>query len=112
MEILIEIHTDDKELPDDIMNVANSTAVDNKVEIPGNATLVMRESLVKKAFGFYETIELALSFGSGIVSGIVGNWLYEKIKGRATILKIDRTEVQLNKGEIERVLVEKIEQVK
>ena len=44
-----------------------------------------------------------------IILGIVSAWLYNKIKGRSVALRIERTEVTINKDKIERVLIEKIE---
>ena len=46
---------------------------------------------------------------TGIAVGVVANWLYDKLKGRATTLRIDRIEVHLDRGEIEKILVERIE---
>jgi hypothetical protein len=51
-----------------------------------------------------------LSFGVNLAPGLLATWLYEKINGRATKLLMDRTEVPIDKGEIERVITAKIEE--
>jgi hypothetical protein len=51
-----------------------------------------------------------LSFGVNLVPGLLANWLYEKINGRATKLLMDRTEVPIDKSEIERMITAKIEE--
>ena len=50
-----------------------------------------------------------LNFGINLAPGLLANWLYEKINGRATNLLMDQTEVPIDKSEIERVITEKIE---
>jgi len=66
--------------------------------------------LMRKAFGLPETLELILSFGSGVVSSVVASWLYEKLKNRPnTTLRIEEQQVELEEGEIRRVFTRLIE---
>jgi hypothetical protein len=51
----------------------------------------------------------AVEFGAGVGTGLFTSWLCEKLKGRATKLKIERTEVEIEAGEIKLIVVEKIE---
>ena len=111
MEILLEIETHDRQLVSAIIGQQQAVSKEKTVNIPGNAILKAKGIAVRKAFGLPETLEFVLSFGSGVASGIVANWIFQKIKGRATAFKIDRVEVKLNKGDIERVLIEKIREV-
>jgi predicted transcriptional regulator len=54
-----------------------------------------------------------LHVGDEVGAGLIAAYLYDKLKkGRATKLRIDRTEVEIDKGEIARVLSEHIEQDK
>lgn len=109
MQIHIEIYTNDQNLGNDLMGTPTFLNIGGKRELSTDAILELKGVSKTKAFGFPETIELVLSFGIGATSSLLASWLYEKIKGRATNLRIDRTEVFINKGEIEKLIVEKIE---
>jgi len=79
--------------------------VDRKVDLPGNAVL-MKVHTSKAIEGKYMFM---LAFGTKVAPGLLANWLYEKINGRATKLLMDRTEVPIDQSEIERVITEKFE---
>lgn len=110
MEIIIEIQTHDRQLVSEIIGQQQAVSKET-VNIPGNANIKAKGIAARKAFGLSETLELVLTCGSSVVSSIVANWLWQKLKGRATSLRIDRVEVELNKGDIEKVLIEKIQEV-
>lgn len=110
MEILLEVETYDKQLNSAIIGEQQKVSREKIVNIPGNAILKAKGITIHKAFGFSETLQFVLSFGSGVASGIVANWIFQKIHGRATKLKIERVEVELNKESIERILIEKIQE--
>jgi predicted DNA-binding transcriptional regulator AlpA len=79
--------------------------------LPGGAVLELRDHIEQRdaqAIGF---LELALSLASGVASSLVASWLYEKLSKRTPPLRlrINRTEVRFDKGEIERVIREQIE---
>lgn len=109
MELQIEIDTKERRLAFDLVNTPNSLKAGSTAELPGGAVLIFRGLEMQKALDFPETIELALSFGSGVASSLVASWLYDKIRGRASKLRIERTEVQIDEGEIKRIIMEKIE---
>ena len=109
IDLLLEIVTHDKNLGSEIFNTHGSFSANTKIEIPGGAIITAKGIILKKAFGFPETLELLLSFSTGVVSGLVSSWIYEKLKGKAISIHIDRTEIQLNKNEIEKIIIEKIE---
>jgi len=79
--------------------------VGRKAELPAN-TVIMAVQKSKGAEGRYIFM---LNFGLNLVPSLLANWLYEKINRRATRLLMDRTEVPIDKSEIERVITEKIE---
>ena len=56
-----------------------------------------------------ETITILVSLGTSIATNVVSNWLYEKIKERAATLRIDRREIQIDNGEIKRIIEETIQ---
>lgn len=105
----IEIDTEDRQLSSDLMGNSETAQNGQTVNIPGGAKLTLGPLVKRYAVGVPETIEAVLTFGSGVASGLVASWLYDKIKGRATRLRIDETEVEINKGEIEHIIVRKIE---
>ena len=105
----IEIYTDDKNLVFELLGkssakVGDSTGLENQI------LLTYKGSLIRKAIGFPEIAQFALTFGSGVGAGLVANWLYDKLRGKKiTRIVIERTEVKLNEGEIEKVINEKAE---
>jgi len=108
MNLHLQIITHDRSLNFDIMGVSELSP-GTRVSIPGNAELIQGEMIMRKALGLPEPIKLILSFGTGVASSIVANHLYSKLKGRAKSIRIDRVEVELEKGSIKKVIEEHIE---
>jgi hypothetical protein len=75
-----------------------------KVDLPATAVFMPVQRSKGKEGGY----TFQLSFGINLAPVLLANWLYEKINGRATKLLIDRTEVPIDKNEIERVITAKI----
>lgn len=100
MNIFIEIQSKDERLVSEIMETPKK--MDMNADLPGNAVIMKVHPSIEGKEMFL------LSFGAKVAPGLLASWLYEKIKGRATKLLIDRIEVQINKSEIERVISEKI----
>lgn len=69
---------------------------DGEVEITRGATLTYKHSEIQKAVDLPSVDVFALGFASGVSSSVVGSWLYDKLKGKATSLRIDRIEVNLD----------------
>jgi hypothetical protein len=101
MNIFIEIQSQDEGLSSEIME--GPKKMDIKADLPGNAVIMKVHPIIEGKNMFL------LSFGTKVAPGLLANWLYEKINGRATKLRIDRVDVQINKSEIERIITEKIE---
>ncbi|MGH2496782.1 MAG: hypothetical protein ACRDIV_18930 [Ktedonobacteraceae bacterium] len=98
----IEIVTTDDSLASDIMG-----GYDDTISIPGGATLSYRGTTIHESLKFPETLTFILENVVGpIASGLVGNWIYEKIKGRAKTARIERREVRVVREEIIRVIEE------
>jgi hypothetical protein len=108
-EMHIKIDTDDRQISYDLMGNTTSLVRGATIKVPGNAMLTYDGLIGKKAFGFPLTLEFILTVTTGVSTGLVANWLYDKIKGRASTLRINRTEVHMSKGEIERIIIEQIE---
>jgi hypothetical protein len=111
MEIVIE--TDDTSISADLMGVNTLSAGKTKVQLPGGASLIWQGESFGKATGFENAILFTLEFASSVRASLVAAWLYDKLKNRKVRrLRINRTEVTLDKGEITRVLREEIEEYK
>ncbi|MGD0422487.1 MAG: hypothetical protein ABSA92_03400 [Candidatus Bathyarchaeia archaeon] len=54
--------------------------------------------------------QLILSVSSEVAIGLFVNWLYDRLKAdKKAILTIERTEIEIDKGEITRILTERLE---
>jgi len=98
--IFIEMQSQVEGLDSELMEAPKK--VDRKVDLPGNAVL-MKVHTSKAIEGKYIFM---LIFGTNVAPGLLANWLYEKINGRATKLWMDRIEVQISKSEIEKIITE------
>ncbi len=104
----IEIHTHDRDLVSDFLGSSSASAKD-EIQIADQVRLRYEGSHIRKAIGLPEIARFALTFGSGVAAGVAANWLYGKLKGRRVEkLIIERTEVDVNQGEIERVIEERL----
>lgn len=109
ININMEIHTFDSRLAFDLME-SNSLSSGDKVNIGKSATLTYKESQIRAAIGFPEIIEFTISFGTGVASEFIVSWIYDKLKGKKVEkIMVDRKEVQLKKGEIMKVIEERME---
>jgi len=73
-----------------------------------DVTLRLDSHIIREAFGFPEILQLTLPIGKDIAVGVFSAWLYDKLKGRATKLQINGTEVPIGRGKITRGLTEKM----
>ena len=101
--IFIEIQSQVEGLDSELIEAPEK--VGKKVDLPATATFMA----VQRSKGIEGRYIFMLNFGIDLAPGLLANWLYEKINGRATKLLMDRTEVPIDKSEIERVITEKIE---
>ncbi len=87
MSCLIEIETQDQALGPELLEKVK--------DLPANIILkkVAQAEAVKGYLTFF------LSLGIKVDAGLVANWLFENIKDRATKLRMDRIEVQINQEE-------------
>ena len=104
----ISIYTHDNRLAFDLLGKSQAHAGD-LIELGQGVSLSYKGTSIRKALGFPEIIMLSASIPTGVVAGILANWLWEKLKDRkVTKIEIDRTTVELDKGEIKRVIEERI----
>ncbi len=53
-------------------------------------------------------LEFALQFGIGISSGVIANWIFNKIQNTSTKLWIEDEEILIEKEHIERIIIKKV----
>jgi len=101
MMVTLEIETYDRRLGLDITQPS--------AEMPEGMSVKELESRGYKAVGIPDTVILAVSIPLNVTASLAANWLYDKLKGRSERIRIDRREITIEKGEIARILEEKMD---
>jgi hypothetical protein len=102
--IFIDIQSQDEKLGVELLEVPGK--FDRKRDLP--ADTVFRRVHPSDTKAIKGKNMFLLSFGSRVAPSLLASWLYEKISGRATQLRMDRIEVPIDKAEIERIITEKM----
>ena len=69
--------------------------------VPGGATLSLPKlPSLQAAAGTATRLRMNLQCGLGTDAGVTGSWLYEKLKGRARKLSMDRVAVPIDRAAI------------
>jgi hypothetical protein len=105
----VEIETQDRELEFDLMDNPASLQQGVEVILPDGSRLAWRPGPLRKVHGLAKILHYVLVYGRDVSAGVLGSYLYEKLKGRATVLRVDRQEIQIEEGEITRIITEHIE---
>lgn len=104
----LKIYTYNPRLVFDLLG-KSAASVGDEVKISDQARLIYNGSEVRKAIGFPEIACFTLTFGLGVTTGVIANWLYDKLKGeKIEKLLIEKTEVQVDQGKIKKIIEEKI----
>jgi hypothetical protein len=103
LDITIEIETQDKFLANELLGT-NQTQHGMQIELPSGAVLQYNKTAFRKAAGLPEVVSLTLRFGEDVATSLVAAWLYDKLKDRASKLKMAEKSVEIEKKAIERVL--------
>jgi len=107
----IEIHTQEKDLVYDLLGKSSAT-INDEIQISDQLKLRYEGTDCCKAVGFPEIAYFVLTIGSGfavdLAAGVTANWLYDKLKGKKIKVIIERTEVEIDRGEIKKVIIEKL----
>jgi len=106
----LEIETHDRELEYELMGGPVSLQEGITHGLPDGSKLAWQPGPLRKAHGLAKVLHFVLVYGRDVSAGVLGSYFYEKLKGRATVLRLDREEVQIEKGEITRIITEHIEQ--
>lgn len=98
MDIFFTIQTDDPTILQELLGKPSDNC--RSIAIPGIGQLTLENRRLEKSFVTPETLTFALAFASGVSSGILANWLYDKLKGRKLKLLIEEHEIRVEKTEI------------
>jgi len=107
MRITFEIETHDSKLLSDLFELKEREWMPRVFEEGASARYGGSVERLTKELP--EIIIIAVEILKAIGIGVLSAWLYDKIKGRAVTLRIKKTEVKIDKGEIERILIEEME---
>ena len=104
----IEIETFERNLKNDLVGSENPQE-GTRLSLADGVFVTYRGARIERGFlESKEIIELTVSFGSGVSSGLVANWLFAKLQGRRARLKIHRRETAIDPESITRIIEETI----
>ena len=111
MELEITIETIDPQLISDLLeNTSSTIQMGSQKAIADGATLTLQNINRRRSIDVLpEVITLGLSLSTSIATNIVSTWLYEKLKGRATGLRIDRKQIRVDNEEIKKNIEENLQ---
>src|SRR3989304_475058 len=104
MTVNIEIKTSGPRLAFELFGAGGRISTGDEISIPGGGSLKYLGQMEYRSLDMPTILTMALNFSSGVAVGVIANWIYDKLKGKANSITIDRIEIELNKGEIERIL--------
>ena len=106
----VQIETTDRGLDIEMLG-AGHVSLDTQISLSDGSTVTWAGAPLTKFDGEPYVFNLVAALASGasaVAAGVVGNWLYDKLKGRAVKLRINRTEVEIEPNKI-RIVIEQIE---
>lgn len=104
----IKIRTYDGQLVFDLLGKPSASFGD-RIEIADHVSLIYNGTIKRRAIGLLEIVNFTLVFGSGVAASLIAAGLYDKLKGRKveTVI-IERTEVEIDEGQIRKVMEERV----
>jgi len=78
--------------------------------VPDGISLIMPPIIITKGYGLETAVSIVVSVAAGIPSGLVANWLYDKLKHhRSRQISINRREINFSQGEITKIIEEAVD---
>lgn len=108
--VMLEIETNDRKLEWDLLGSPKVLLAGVSVTLPDGSVLAWQPGILRKGHGFPQVIRFVLTVGRDVGIGVLGNYIYGKLRDRATKLRVDREEIQIEEGEIVRIITEHIEE--
>ena len=114
MQIEIEIETGDEQLLSDLLETSPALARPGfEKALPEGAVITLKDDVKRRAINLPpEIITIALSLSSSLGVNLVSTWLYEKLKGRAAKLHINRKEIRVTQDDIQHIIQEAVQAYK
>jgi hypothetical protein len=82
-------------------------AFNMKVDAPEGVTVFVPPIMMKRSDGAEGIATIILTLTGSVVTSAIGSWLYDKLKaGRSRTVKINRREIEIENGEITRIIEE------
>ena len=100
LDLSIEIATNDNMLVCDLMN-SNESRVGMTNSISPDITLRLDRQQLFESVGAPDIISFTVSIGKDIAVGVFSAWLYDKLKSRASKLKVKNNDVPIDKKAID-----------
>lgn len=105
----LEIDIRDIRVAFDILGTPGRLTPGSQVNAPGGATLTFEGLVERRALDIPSVLQFVVDCSVNVELGLLAAWLYDKVKGRASRVRINRVEVEIDEGEIKRVLLEQID---
>ena len=110
IEVQIE---NSKKNRDELLNALferDGWSIGMRKEIPGGGTITLERVPLQKGPGPETFITIVLSFGSGVASSLVANWLSKKfLSSGQTKIRVSRTEIDVTPDAFTKIVEDTIE---
>jgi hypothetical protein len=108
-QLEVEIETHDRMLEFEMFEATSGlSAESSRVTFSDGSTVAYGGTMVRKAVGFPAIVHVAVELATAVGTGLVTNWLYDKLKSKPAKLRINRREVEITPEKI-RIVIEEIE---
>ncbi|MDO9230280.1 MAG: hypothetical protein Q7U03_12015 [Syntrophales bacterium] len=106
--VTIKIHTKDPRLVFDIFD-RQEISINDSMKIDDNSLLTLAHIENTKGISVSPgVIEFVLSFSSGVASGLVANWLWNRFNKKADKITINDTDIIMDKDGFIRIITKEI----
>ncbi|MES9027031.1 hypothetical protein AAHH21_13065 [Stenotrophomonas sp. BSUC-16] len=110
MRIPFEIETHDRRLAFAMVGSGDTLRTGAVADLPGGATLEYQGSMVRRSVGIPDVLQFILNVSVDLEVGLLGAWLYDKVKGRSVeaIVINRRVVTEITEQGIRQILEEEI----
>lgn len=105
----LEIDVRDIRVAFDILGTPGRLTSGSRVNAPGGAILTFGGMVERRALDVPGVLQFVVDCSVNVDLGLLAAWLYDNVKGRASRVRINRVEIEIDEGEIKRVLLEQID---
>lgn len=99
MEIKVRIEFSDESVLENIFD-AGSIEEGGQVGICPGVVLSIEKYSRLRHIESLQILEFVISFGGGIIVGVVSNWLYDRLSNKRARLMIEHQEIDINRDSI------------